>query len=232
MCKESTTAKDTPKSESKRGHNRCRKLWCSGLALVMIWAVGGCSASQIQDTPAPGSETPPSSSYTRGTTHTSKDSTTSDPIQPKATPKHAEEQREIGTQGSTPEFDDSATVRVKDKEESPSGTKQRPEQPQPEEVIISTPAQTSDAQASSAPASIRHYTVRGGENLYTIASQPSIYADGMLWPLIYRANRDQIKNPRQIYPGQVLNIPRNISEMDKEQARAKAKESPIFPSDS
>jgi len=83
-------------------------------------------------------------------------------------------------------------------------------------------------QPSQPPADIRHYTVKVGENLYTIARQPFIYADGMLWPLIYRANRDQIKDPRQIYPGQVLNIPRDISDPDKEQARTRAKESPVF----
>ncbi|MGC9519900.1 MAG: LysM peptidoglycan-binding domain-containing protein [Desulfuromonadaceae bacterium] len=81
---------------------------------------------------------------------------------------------------------------------------------------------------SQPPADIRHYTVKVGENLYTIARQPFIYADGKLWPLIYRANRDQIKDPRQIYPGQVLNIPRDISDPDKEQARTRAKESPVF----
>jgi nucleoid-associated protein YgaU len=83
---------------------------------------------------------------------------------------------------------------------------------------------------SQPPADIGHYTVKVGENLYTIARQPFIYADGMLWPLIYRANRDQIKDPRRIYPGQVLNIPRNISDPDKEQARTRAKESPVFSS--
>ncbi|MFN2257125.1 MAG: LysM peptidoglycan-binding domain-containing protein [Desulfuromonadaceae bacterium] len=76
-----------------------------------------------------------------------------------------------------------------------------------------------------------HYTVKGGENMYTIARQPFIYADGMLWPLIYGANRDQIKDPRQIYPGQILNIPRDISEKDMEQARTRAKESSIFTSE-
>ncbi|MDY0185451.1 MAG: LysM peptidoglycan-binding domain-containing protein [Desulfuromonadaceae bacterium] len=78
------------------------------------------------------------------------------------------------------------------------------------------------------PARVNQYTVKDGENLYIIAQHPSVYEDGMLWPLIYRANRDQIKNPRQIYPGQTLSVPRDISESDIEQARSKAKESQIF----
>jgi nucleoid-associated protein YgaU len=31
--------------------------------------------------------------------------------------------------------------------------------------------------------------------------------DGTLWPALYRANRDRIKDPARIYPGQRLAVP-------------------------
>jgi nucleoid-associated protein YgaU len=55
------------------------------------------------------------------------------------------------------------------------------------------------------------YTVRRGETLPQIAARTEIYNDSSLWPLIYRANRDQIRDPRQLWPGQVLKIPRHFS---------------------
>ena len=55
------------------------------------------------------------------------------------------------------------------------------------------------------------YTVRRGETLPQIAARAEIYNDASLWPLIYRANRDQIRNPTQLWPGQVLKIPRHFS---------------------
>lgn len=55
------------------------------------------------------------------------------------------------------------------------------------------------------------YTVRRGETLPQIAARTEIYNDASLWPLIYRANRDQIRNPKQLWPGQVLKIPRHFS---------------------
>lgn len=55
------------------------------------------------------------------------------------------------------------------------------------------------------------YTVRRGETLPQIAARNEIYNDASLWPLIYRANRDQIRDPKQLWPGQVLKIPRNFS---------------------
>ncbi len=82
------------------------------------------------------------------------------------------------------------------------------------------------------PAPLNEYTVGEGETLWTIASQKRIYGDSLLWPLLYRANRDQIKDPRQIYPGQELSIPRNYSDIEKEEARESAKHSDIFPIDS
>jgi hypothetical protein len=55
------------------------------------------------------------------------------------------------------------------------------------------------------------YTVRRGETLPQISARSEIYNDSSLWPLIYRANRDQIRNPKQLWPGQVLRIPRHFS---------------------
>ncbi len=55
------------------------------------------------------------------------------------------------------------------------------------------------------------YTVRRGETLPQIAARTEIYNDSSLWPLIYRANRDQIRDPRQLWPGQVLKIPRHFT---------------------
>jgi hypothetical protein len=51
----------------------------------------------------------------------------------------------------------------------------------------------------------------------------------MLWPLLYQANRDQIKDPRQIFPGQTLSVRRDMTEKELEEARQKARESDIFP---
>jgi nucleoid-associated protein YgaU len=53
------------------------------------------------------------------------------------------------------------------------------------------------------------WKVYKGEYLWKIASYPEVYGDGAKWPLIYRANKDQIKDPDLIYPNQVFEIPRD-----------------------
>ena len=63
------------------------------------------------------------------------------------------------------------------------------------------------------------YTVRRGETLPQIAGRAEIYNDSSLWPLIYRSNRDQISNPKRLWPGQVLLIPRHFSHDDALEAR-------------
>ena len=52
----------------------------------------------------------------------------------------------------------------------------------------------------------RTYTVVAGDSLSKIAKRE--YGDASKWPAIYEANRDQIKNPDLIQPGQVLTLPR------------------------
>jgi nucleoid-associated protein YgaU len=63
------------------------------------------------------------------------------------------------------------------------------------------------------------YTVRRGETLPQIAGRSEIYNDSSLWPIIYRANRDQISDPKRLWPGQALVIPRHFSRDDAVGAR-------------
>lgn len=69
-----------------------------------------------------------------------------------------------------------------------------------------------------------YHTVKRGESLPFIASQSEVYNDRNLWPLLYRANRDQISNPKHLWPGQVLRIPRNVSREDIAEARKYAQD--------
>jgi len=54
------------------------------------------------------------------------------------------------------------------------------------------------------------YTVVKGDYLVKISGYEHIYNDPAKWGIIYRANRDQIKDPDLIYPGQVFKIPRGM----------------------
>ncbi len=53
------------------------------------------------------------------------------------------------------------------------------------------------------------HTVVKGECLWIISGYDRIYGNPLKWPLIYKANKDRIKHPDLIYPGQVFIIPRD-----------------------
>lgn len=67
---------------------------------------------------------------------------------------------------------------------------------------VATPVVTRPA--TTAPTT-RTYTVVRGDCLWNIAKK--YYGNGSQYTKIYNANRDKIKNPNLIYPGQVLTIP-------------------------
>jgi hypothetical protein len=71
---------------------------------------------------------------------------------------------------------------------------------------------------------VASHTVKRGETLPLIAALPEVYNDSQLWPLIFRANRDQIRNPQNLWPGQTLRIPRNNSRDDIIEARRYAQD--------
>lgn len=71
---------------------------------------------------------------------------------------------------------------------------------------VKSGSSTTAQPAAAAPAAAEHeYTVVAGDSLSKIAKRE--YGDASKWHAIYDANRDTIKNPDLIHPGQKLRIP-------------------------
>lgn len=66
-----------------------------------------------------------------------------------------------------------------------------------------------EVQPTSLPEKPATHVVKKGECLWYIAGYEEIYGNPLKWPLIYKANKDKIKDPDLIYPGQALAIPRD-----------------------
>ena len=98
-------------------------------------------------------------------------------------------------------FDVKVTIKLKQYKDYSTKTVQitiKQERPRP--VVVQTPSRP----ATTAPTT-RTYTVVRGDCLWNIAKK--YYGNGSQYTKIYNANRDKIKNPSLIYPGQVFVIP-------------------------
>jgi nucleoid-associated protein YgaU len=74
-----------------------------------------------------------------------------------------------------------------------------------------------------------NYSVVKGDHLWKIAGMKQHYGNSFAWPVIYQANRDQIKNPDLIYPKQTFKIPK-LTEEEKskyEKLRSNYKPAPV-----
>lgn len=72
-------------------------------------------------------------------------------------------------------------------------------------------------------AGMDQYVVQRGDNLWDISGKDEIYGNPYQWPLIYKANRDKIRDADLIYPGQELGIDRDVSMGEKNAAIEHAK---------
>ena len=96
----------------------------------------------------------------------------------------------------------------------------RPDEPKPKADFSNVQSGSSTTAAEPAPSlppleppaapagttgQSQTYVVVAGDSLSKIARH--FYGDASKWPRIHEANRDQIKNPDLIHPGQKLTIP-------------------------
>lgn len=74
------------------------------------------------------------------------------------------------------------------------------------------------------PEMLTSWTVVKGENLWSISAEEEVYNIPEKWPLIYKANQEEITDADLIYPGQILDIPRDSSQSEIDAAITHARE--------
>ncbi len=82
---------------------------------------------------------------------------------------------------------------------------------------------TKDGSGARSGGSAGSWTVVRGNHLWGIANNNDVYNVPEKWPLIYKANRNKIKDPDLIFPGQVFVIPQNSSQSEVSDAVKHAK---------
>ena len=65
---------------------------------------------------------------------------------------------------------------------------------------------------------IAAYVVQAGDHLWGISSQPKVYGDPYQWPLLFKRNRGEIKDADLIYPGQMIQIERDLTDTQVQEA--------------
>jgi hypothetical protein len=76
--------------------------------------------------------------------------------------------------------------------------------------------------------SLQHYLVNKGDSLWKISGKSDVFSDSFRWPLLFKANRDQIVDPDLIAPAQDLSFEKSYNPADVEEAVEKAKETPPY----
>lgn len=91
----------------------------------------------------------------------------------------------------------------REKEEVAVAAQAQPVQPVAEPAVA--PQKPGTRMASAEIIVPERIVIQPGHNLWRLSRQ--IYGKGMLYTVIYEANRDQVRNPNRIYPGQILAAP-------------------------
>jgi nucleoid-associated protein YgaU len=89
--------------------------------------------------------------------------------------------------------------------EPPTGKPRESAGLQPAHAIRASPASDEGASSPSVARAISSKVISRGDSLWRISR--ITYGDGSRYALVYQANRDRIRNPNLIYPGQTLVLP-------------------------
>jgi hypothetical protein len=116
-----------------------------------------------------------------------------------------------------------------------AGCAKRPTQepvPTPEPMAAATP-QAEPTPIPPRPTPVptavpNSYIVQPGDSLWRIAGDPVVFGNSFRWPLLFKANRDQIIDPDLIEPAQDLTWKHSYSYPELEDAEQKAKDTPPY----
>jgi nucleoid-associated protein YgaU len=102
-----------------------------------------------------------------------------------------------------------------------------PIQPQTQEQVQIQP---SPVPVAAAPTAVppQKYEVVKGDTLWGISGKDTVYGDSFQWPLIFKANRDQIQDPDLIYPQQEFSVRKDLNQAEVDKARKAASETPKY----
>ena len=83
--------------------------------------------------------------------------------------------------------------------------------PSPDGGRVSLPTSAEADQALAAPLvqnETQHVTIKPGGSLWALSRE--LYGAGRHYVILFQANKGQIQDPRLIYPGQVLDAPKQM----------------------
>jgi nucleoid-associated protein YgaU len=78
-------------------------------------------------------------------------------------------------------------------------------QPEPENQVVAVQPQP-EAPAPVVEEGPRTLVIQPGNTLWKLSRE--VYGKGRMYTIIFKANRNQVKNPNRIYPGQILTAPK------------------------
>lgn len=61
-------------------------------------------------------------------------------------------------------------------------------------------------------------TIEKGQTLWSISKSDKGFGKACNWPLLYKANQGDVKDPDLIYPGQVLKVPKGVPAVESDKA--------------
>ena len=128
----------------------------------------------------------------------------------------------VGCAGSDTK-DEAATEQPAVVEQAVTQEEAKTETAMPETAAMETAATEESSQTNSGMNAGDSYSVVSGDNLWNISGKNEIYGNAYQWPMIYKANRDKIKDADLIYSGQTLEIDRSASQADIDAAINHAK---------
>ena len=82
--------------------------------------------------------------------------------------------------------------------------------------------------AAPAPEAKASYIVKKGDSLWKISGKSKVLGDSFRWPLLFKANRDQIEDPDLIEAKLDLSYKTSYSQEEITDAVQKAKDTPAF----